>query len=77
IWPETPYSLLNWCSQFYQYPLGDTLHNAMPAALRKGKPADFATLQEWQITESGKDKLMQGLDRRAVKQQKVLQMLVN
>lgn len=39
--------------------------------------ADFATLQEWQITESGKDKLMQGLDRRAVKQQKVLQMLVN
>ncbi|MCV5854910.1 primosomal protein N', partial [Escherichia coli] len=74
---EKLYSLLTWCSQFYQYPLGDTLHNAMPAALRKGKPADFATLQEWQITESGKDKLMQGLDRRAVKQQKVLQMLVN
>ncbi len=77
IWSEKLYSLLTWCSQFYQYPLGDTLHNAMPAALRKGKPADFATLQEWQITESGKDKLMQGLDRRAVKQQKVLQMLVN
>lgn len=77
VWPEKLYSLLIWCSQFYQYPLGDTLHNAMPAALRKGRPADFATLQEWQITESGKDKLMQGLDRRAIKQQKVLQMLVN
>lgn len=63
VWPEKLYSLLIWCSQFYQYPLGDTLHNAMPAALRKGKPADFATLQEWQITESGKDKLMQGLDQ--------------
>ena len=56
IWSEKLYSLLTWCSQFYQYPLGDTLHNAMPAALRKGKPADFSTLYEWQITTSGKDK---------------------
>ncbi len=76
IWPETLYSLLNWCSQFYQYPLGDTLHNAMPAALRKGKPADFATLQEWQLTEAGRNKLMQGLGR-AIKQQRALQMMIN
>lgn len=76
VWSEKLYSLLTWCSQFYQYPLGDTLHNAMPAALRKGKPADFAMLQEWQITESGKDKLMQGLGR-AVKQQRALQMMTH
>ncbi len=76
IWSEKLYSLLTWCSQFYQYPLGDTLHNAMPAALRKGKPADFSTLYEWQITTSGKDKLMQGLGR-AVKQQRALQMLID
>ena len=44
VWPDSLYELLQWCSQFYQYPLGDTLLNAMPSALRKGKEADFATL---------------------------------
>ncbi|HAS6349621.1 TPA: primosomal protein N' [Vibrio vulnificus] len=77
IWPDSVYSLLLWCSHFYQYPLGETLHNALPAALRKGKAADFATLQEWQLTELGKNQLMQGLNSRAIKQTKVLNMLAN
>lgn len=74
VWPDTLYSLLNWCSQFYQYPLGDTLFNAMPSALRKGKEADFATLVEWQLTSAGRDQFMQGFGR-AVKQAKVMHML--
>ncbi|MEZ8293023.1 primosomal protein N' [Vibrio splendidus] len=74
VWPESVYSLLVWCSQFYQYPLGETLANALPSALRKGKTADFATLVEWQLTPSGRDQLMQGFGR-AVKQAKVMHML--
>ena len=74
VWPESVYSLLMWCSQFYQYPLGETFANALPSALRKGKAADFATLVEWQLTPSGKDQLMQGFGR-AVKQAKVMHML--
>lgn len=74
VWPERLYALLHWCSQFYQYPLGETLFNAMPSALRKGKPADFATLVSWQLTASGRDQLMQGFGR-AVKQAKVMHML--
>ena len=74
VWPDKLYQLLNWCSSFYLHPLGETLANAMPAALRKGKPADFATLTEWQITESGKNQLMTGFGR-AVKQAKVMHML--
>lgn len=74
VWPESVYSLLVWCSQFYQYPLGETLANALPSALRKGKAADFATLVEWQLTSSGRDQLMQGFGR-AVKQAKVMHML--
>ncbi|MEZ9396331.1 primosomal protein N' [Vibrio splendidus] len=74
VWPESVYSLLLWCSQFYQYPLGETLANALPSALRKGKAADFATLIEWQLTPSGRDQLMQGFGR-AVKQAKVMHML--
>ncbi len=74
VWPDTLYSLLYWCSQFYQYPLGDTLLNAMPSALRKGKPADFAALVEWQLTSLGRDQFMQGFGR-AVQQAKVMHML--
>lgn len=74
VWPDSLYQLLNWCSQFYQYPLGDTLANAMPALLRKGKPAEFATLVEWQLTEQGRDQLMVGFGR-AVKQAQVMHLL--
>lgn len=76
IWPENLYSLLNWCSRFYQYPLGDTLFNALPSALRKGKAAEFASLIEWQITDSGRNQLMSGFGR-AVKQAKVMHLLEN
>ncbi|KJY89590.1 primosomal protein N' [Vibrio neptunius] len=74
VWPDSLYELLQWCSQFYQYPLGDTLLNAMPSALRKGKEADFATLVEWQLTAAGRNQLMLGFGR-AVKQAKVMHML--
>ena len=74
VWPDSLYELLQWCSQFYQYPLGDTLLNAMPSALRKGKEADFATLVEWQLTNAGRNQLMLGFGR-AVKQAKVMHML--
>ncbi|WFB47994.1 primosomal protein N' [Vibrio coralliilyticus] len=74
VWPDSLYELLQWCSQFYQYPLGDTLLNAMPSALRKGKEADFATLVEWQLTTAGRNQLMVGFGR-AVKQAKVMHML--
>lgn len=76
IWQDNLYSLLNWCSQFYQYPLGETLNNALPTALRKGKAAEFASLVEWHITEAGKDQLMAGFGR-AVKQAKVMHLLEN
>ena len=74
VWPSSLYSLLTWCSQFYQYPLGDTLFNALPTALRKGKAADFSALVEWQLTSKGRDQFMHGFGR-AVKQAKVMHML--
>ncbi|QMV13056.1 Primosomal protein N' [Vibrio spartinae] len=76
VWSASLFRLFTWCSQYYQYPLGDTLSNALPAALRKGKAADFATLREWCLTSAGRDKLMQGLGR-AVQQAKVLRLLEN
>jgi primosomal protein N' (replication factor Y) len=74
LWRDELYFLINWCSQYYHYPLGDTFAITMPAALRKGKPASIAPISEWSLTESGRNQLMQGLGR-AVKQAKVLSML--
>ncbi|MDE1351013.1 primosomal protein N' [Vibrio aestuarianus] len=74
VWSDKLYRLLSWSSQFYQYPLGETLFNALPSALRKGKAADFSTLLEWQLTVAGRNQLMQGFGR-AVKQAKVMTML--
>lgn len=69
--PFQLYQLLKWCSQYYQYPLGETLSNALPVALRKGKAAEFPVLQEWSVTDAGREQLMLGLGR-AVRQAKVL-----
>ncbi|PMH46263.1 primosomal protein N' [Vibrio sp. 10N.286.49.B3] len=74
LWSDAVYGLLQWCSQFYQYPLGETFANALPSALRKGKAADFASIVEWQLTPMGQDQLMQGFGR-AVKQAKVMHLL--
>ena len=77
VWPDNLYALLQWCSQFYQHPLGDTLANAMPSALRKGNNADFASVREWVMTEAGRNQLMVGLDKRAVQQVRVMYRLEN
>ncbi|WP_073584855.1 primosomal protein N' [Vibrio quintilis] len=74
VWPFQLYQLLKWCSQYYQYPLGETLSNALPVALRKGKAAEFPVLQEWSVTDAGREQLMLGLGR-AVRQAKVLNFL--
>ncbi|WP_375751703.1 primosomal protein N' [Vibrio sp. HN007] len=75
VWPQKLYDLLNWASQYYQYPLGDTLSNALPSALRKGKAAELASTIEWQLTEAGKNKLMAGISSNAVKQAQAMQLL--
>ncbi|EDL53885.1 primosome assembly protein PriA [Vibrio mediterranei AK1] len=74
VWPKPLFELISWCSQYYQHPLGDTLNNALPSSLRKGKPAEFAATVEWRITEAGKNQLMAGFGR-AVQQAKVMHML--
>lgn len=76
VWPKPLYQLLQWCSQFYQYPLGDTLAMALPSLLKKGKPADFASLKQWQITDAGKDQLVAGFGRAHL-QAKVMRLLEN
>ncbi|MDD9155810.1 primosomal protein N' [Aliivibrio sp. S4TY2] len=74
LWPPHLYKLLNWGCIYYQYPLGETLANAMPAWLRKGREASFAALKAWQITELGKNQDLNKLTR-APKQAKALNLV--
>lgn len=74
LWPPHLYKLLNWSSTYYQYPLGETLANAMPAWLRKGRDASFTALKAWQITELGKNQDLNKITR-APKQAKALNLV--
>jgi primosomal protein N' (replication factor Y) len=54
LWPTELWQLLVWAAQYYQHPLGEVLHTAMPAWLRQGKPATTATVSVWHLTEAGR-----------------------
>ena len=74
VWQGNLYELLVWCSQFYQYPLGETLFNALPAQLRKGKPAAFTPSIEWHLTLQGREQLTRGFGR-AIRHAQVMETL--
>lgn len=74
LWEPSLFKLLNWASQYYQYPLGDTLANAMPTYLRKGREAAPSTLKMWQLTEDGHNQPLTAL-KGAPRQAQVLNML--
>ena len=74
LWQPPLFSLLTWASNYYQYPLGDTLANAMPALLRKGRDASRSSLKMWQLTETGRNQPLASLSR-APRQVQVLNTL--
>ncbi len=76
LWNESELLLLNWCSQYYQYPLGETYSVALAGGLRKGKPAQFDTVVYWEITDLGRNQLALGL-KRAKKQAELLHQLAH
>ncbi|MFS1525107.1 primosomal protein N' [Microbulbifer sp. 2304DJ12-6] len=66
---------LAWIADYYQAPVGEVYAAAMPAALRKGKPAHHWAEQWLQLTTEGKG-LPQTALARAPKQQALLQKLL-
>ncbi len=74
LWPQELWELLNWSALYYQHPLGDVLHTALPAPLRIGKQASAQTVTWWQLSETGKAEDLSIL-RRAPKQLAIVQLL--
>lgn len=56
-------ALCQWCASYYQHPLGDVLHTAIPTLLRRPEviPQEYVTL--WQLTEQGRQLKAESLKR--------------
>jgi primosomal protein N' (replication factor Y) len=50
LFSERLFQLLLWAADYYQYPLGEVLHQAMPLLLRQGKPAQAREEISWELT---------------------------
>ncbi len=74
LWPDDLYTLLLWCSQYYQYPLGDTFACALPTRLRQGEVAERVPQRQWQLTSDGKKQTIEQF-KRAPKQAQIFSAL--
>jgi len=54
LWFNELWQLLIWATQYYQHPIGEVLHTAMPTLLRQGNSATFAKQKHWYLTAVGK-----------------------
>ncbi len=72
--PSTLIELISWASDYYQHPIGDCWHNAIPNSLRKGDNLELRTQKMLRLTVKGKG-LPVGALQRAGKQKILLERL--
>lgn len=54
LFDSTHMQLLDWASNYYHYPIGETCFSTMPVALKRGKPAKKKSAYTWELTDLGK-----------------------
>lgn len=67
--------LLQFCSDYYQHPLGETIFNALPAAMRQTKPLSLPKPEFYCLTANGRNVDPDTLPSRAVAKRRLLQVL--
>jgi primosomal protein N' (replication factor Y) len=72
---ERMMALLEWAAAYYQYPLGEVIAAALPAALRKGKQAIIIGDTGWRLTDAGRAADVAALGKRAKVQGRILALL--
>ncbi len=73
--PNELMSLLQWCSDYYHHPIGETLATALPSALRQGEVASTKPRSLWCITNAGREMDADKLGKRAKRQADLLRRL--
>ena len=52
--PQASLALLEWAAAYYHHPIGEVVFGALPALLRRGRPAKLQQLIRWRATAAGK-----------------------
>ncbi len=69
-------ALLRWAADYYHHPIGEVISTALPKALRLGASSS-TTEERWTATAEGQQAHREGEPKRAPKQRKLLDLLVN
>lgn len=69
------WQLLTWAARYYHAPLGEVLQSALPVKLRQGESTERAAPELYQLTEQGRDTLVNGTLKNAKKQLALLETL--
>lgn len=66
------FDFVSQCASYYHYPLGDALHQALPALLRQDKPLDLQPPEIWQLAPEYTLEKATSLIKDSAKKQKQL-----
>ena len=64
--------MLRFCSDYYRYPIGQTVLSALPAQLRSTKPIMTKIIYSYRLTASGAALDLENLPKRKVVQRRIL-----
>lgn len=70
--PPEIFQLLQFCSDYYQHPLGETLFNALPTAMRQTKPLNLPKAEYFRLSAAGRQVALEDIPLRAVVKRKLL-----
>ena len=68
--------LLRFCSDYYRYPIGQTVLSALPVRLRSDKPVIAKPVFNYRLTASGAELDLDAFPKRKVVQRRILAKLV-
>ncbi len=68
-------AFFTWCADYYHYPIGEVIAQALPVLLRKLESAKLSSYTFWQLTDSAHDLTVQELNRLTPAQLQTIKLL--